>query len=117
MGSRSSMQGVAWHYVNYWELKSKDEFAWETGEKKKRKRKKKKNKNINKEVKKSTPMKTRMCIGSFILKFENEEPEEYIIGKNISPDAKILKQIYNTREGSNIMINGEKATLIKKDLR
>ena len=27
MGSRSSMQGVAWHYVNSWELKEKDDYS------------------------------------------------------------------------------------------
>ena len=40
MGGRSSMQGTAWHYVNRWELKSKDEFEWETKERKTRKKKK-----------------------------------------------------------------------------
>ena len=38
---RSSMQGTSWHYVNRWELKEKDEFAWETKEDGKKNYKKK----------------------------------------------------------------------------
>lgn len=119
MGSRSSMQGTAWHYVNRWELKSKDEFGWEYKEKKNRKKKKKKKKNQINYVKlsnKNKPIKKRNYNGSFTLKFEGEEEEDYVVGKNIKSDAEIVKIVYASEAGKTITINDEKALIVCKNM-
>lgn len=120
MGSRSSMQGVAWHYVNSWELKEKDEFAWNTNEKKKRKKKKKNKQKNNKQatqVKRYTPVSTRKILGSFILKFEGEEEQEFIIGENINSEAEIVKLVIKGYAGKIITINNEKVLIVSKNLK
>ena len=120
MGGRSSMQGTAWHYVNRWELKSKDEFEWETKERKTRKKKKKKKKNETNYVelsRKNMPVQKRSFKGNFTLKFEGEDEEDFVIGKNIKRDAEIVKKVYYSEAGKIITINDEKALIVCKNMR
>ena len=110
MGGRSSMQGTAWHYVNRWELKSKDEFEWETKERKTRKKKKKKKKNETNYVelsRKNMPVQKRSFKGSFTLKFEGEDEEDFVI----------VKKVYYSEAGKIITINDEKALIVCKNMR
>ena len=54
--------------------------------------------------------------GNFIIKFEGEEPQKYIIGDNIDPKAKIISKIIINEVGSDIEINNEKAIIIEKNI-
>ena len=110
------MQGTSWHYVNRWELKEKDEFAWEEKSKITKKKQKKKNKEINHvEVAKAHAIKEKTKYhGSFTLKFDDGEINEYTIGKNISNDAEIVKKVYEAKAGEIININDEKILIINK---
>lgn len=119
---RSRLQGTAWHYVNRWELKPKDEFEWETNEKRSRKKKKKKKRKNKIETnyvelsKKNKPVEKKNFKGSFTIKFDGEEEKEYIIGKNISGQAEILKKIYQAKVGDVLIIDDERMTIIKKNI-
>ncbi len=118
MIGRSSMQGTPWHVVNRWELKSKDEFEWESTEKpSKKKRKKHKKKSTNHvEIARKQFQKTNYS-GSFVVKFDGEDEEEFVIGKNISNDAELVKLVYNSEVGKIIKINAEQALLISKNIK
>lgn len=59
---------------------------------------------------------TKKVEGSFTIKFENEDPENYVIGENISSEAELTKKIIPANEGDFIVINNEKVELIKKDI-
>ena len=102
---KKSMQGTPWHVVNSWQLKEKDEFAWE----------------VKESIKKDKPTKVKkgkiFFEGNFIIKFEGEEPKQYIIGKNVSKDADIVKRIYYSNIGETILINGEKVLIVEKNIR
>ena len=102
---RSSLQGTPWHTVNRWELKEKDEFGWYTKEEPKEKK-----------VKKKTNNKKTIYKGFFIIQFQGEEEQEYIIGENISNDAEMVKIVSSSEEGEEIIINDEKALLVKKNV-
>ncbi len=102
---RSSLQGTPWHTINKWELKTKDEFGWYTKEEIKEK----------KIVKKKNNKKT-IYKGSFIIQFQGEEEQEYIIGENISNDAEMVRIVSLSEEGEEIIINDEKAILVKKNV-
>ena len=119
---RSSMQGTPWHVVNRWELKSKDEFEWESTEKTSRKRtkkhKKKNNTTNHVEMAKKQAQKLKANYsGSFVVKFDGELEEEFVIGKNISNEAELVKLVYNSETGKIIKINTEQALLISKNIK
>ena len=90
-------------------------------EKKTIKRKQKK-KNRKKEVNYVELSKMRTHIeknnfhGNFILKFEGESEIHFIIGKNISKDAEMVKLVFKTSVGDYVQINGEKALVISKNM-
>lgn len=115
---RSKMQGTSWHYVNRWELKEKDEFAWEekSNNTKKKKKKQKKNKDFNhvEFAKKHAVKEKTKFHGSFTLKFNDGEVNEFTVGSNISNDAEIVKKVYEAKTGEIININDEKILIINK---
>lgn len=117
MGNRSRMQGTAWHYINRWELKPKDEFAWNEKEKPKKKKKKRNTNYVELTKQKSQQIKPNYR-GHFTLKFEDEiDEQEYIIGENISKDAEILNKVFSTDAGNYFIINNEKILLVKKNIK
>ena len=54
--------------------------------------------------------------GKFTVQYEGEEEKEYVIGKDISPDAVLTKKIVTTNIGDTFEINQYKIKLIKKDI-
>lgn len=113
------MQGTSWHYVNRWELKTKDEFEFEEKDtKQRRKKKKKKHKkepvNYVELAKKQSMNEKKKYHGSFKLKFDDGEEQVFIIDKNISNDAEIVKKVYSSQVGETIIINNEKIILVDK---
>ena len=112
------MQGTAWHYSYIWELKEKDEFEYERIKKKhENKNKKKQNSFINHvELSKKSNLKDSFK-GNFIIKFDGEEEKGYIIGYNISEDAPIVREIYYANVGDTLVIDGEKVTIIEKNMK
>ena len=115
---RSKMQGTSWHYINRWELKEKDEFAWEekSNNTKKKKIQHNKSKGFNHvEFAKNHAVKEKTKYhGSFTLKFDDGEINEFTIGRNISNDAEIVKKVYEAKAGDIIIINEEKILIINK---
>ena len=100
------MQGTPWHVVNGWQLKEKDEFAWEVKEIEQSKNKN----NVKFDVTKQN------IKGSFVIKFDGDDEKEYIIGKNISKNAALVEKIYFANVGDILHINEEKVTILKKNL-
>ena len=119
---RSSLQGTPWHVIYRWQLKELDESTYEVKDitKKRKKKQKKKKKyisnNNNRTKEKIIQSVKKDYKGKFVLKFDGEEPEEFIIGKNISKDAKIVEIVFSSSVGKKININGEEFIIIKKNI-
>ena len=117
---RSSMQGTPWHVVNQWELKTKDEFAWEEkiSNSKNQKIKKKQNKKHNTNLHQSNAPKQKTKFhGTFTLRFEDGEEQSFEVGNNISNEAEIVKKVFYSNVGETIDVNEEKILLVHKNMR
>lgn len=55
--------------------------------------------------------------GSFIVKYNNDPEEEFVIGENgINENAELVKKVVLHDVGENFDINGNMVTLLKKDI-
>ena len=108
----------------YGDRRFKDQFN--SSYKKRRKKKKLKSKdkikatNISKQEKiidRGIVIKRNIYIGEFIIQFNNEEPELYIIGENISADAPILTLIVNHKSGQFFKYKENNIKIISKNLK
>ena len=54
--------------------------------------------------------------GSFIVQYEGEEPQKYVIGEDINEDAELTKKVIDSNIGEIISINGYNVKIIEKDI-
>ena len=54
--------------------------------------------------------------GRFIVQYEGEAPEEYIIDENINSETELVKSVINSNVGEVININGFNIKIIEKDI-
>lgn len=59
---------------------------------------------------------TKQIKGSFVVKYEGEGPEEYIIGEDINQDTELVKKVVTTEEGKTFTINDYNVLLIRKNI-
>ena len=54
--------------------------------------------------------------GSFKVQYEGDEPEKYIIGENINPEAELVKKVENGNVGEIIKVNDFNVLIIEKSI-
>ena len=54
--------------------------------------------------------------GYFIVQYENDEPEKFIINQNIKEDAELTKKVYKANINDTIVINEYKIKIIDKNI-
>ena len=54
--------------------------------------------------------------GMFKIKYNDEDEEKFIIGKNINENAPIIKEVYKCDVNDTFNFNGEKVTVIMKKI-
>lgn len=54
--------------------------------------------------------------GYFIVQYENNEPEKFIINQNIKEDAELTKKVYKANINDTIVINEYKIKIIDKNI-